>query len=105
MKFVKTPWQSPESKLDAADYCSVCLIDMNPKGKAKIKANCKLPVRASKGGPYNINGMFAAARALLGSRGGVKVPVQWKRKAARKLIRLFGSSGSKAPAALKNIAH
>ena len=104
MPFERRPWSTPKSDLSAEEYCSVCLIDMNPPGKKKVKGLCKLPVKRAPGAPYNINGMRAAAAALLGARGGVQAPTSFKRKAARKLIRLFREAGIPYPERLKRVA-
>jgi len=88
--FVGTAWSKPGKELDAAAYCAVCLIDTNPKGKAKIKELCKLPVRSRPGGPYNKNALRAAAAALLGARDGVKgVSASVRRQVAKRLVRLM----------------
>jgi len=60
--FTSGAWSKPGKELDASEYCSVCLIDLNPKGKPKVKDLCKLPVRSKPGGPYNRNALRAAVR-------------------------------------------
>ena len=92
MPFTDAAWESPESRLDAADYCAVCLIDLN-EGREKVKGNCKLPVRSTPGGPYNRNALRAAAAALAGARGGLDAPPEAKRSAARRLVRLMREAG------------
>ena len=88
--FVHTAWSTPESKLSAADFCKVCLIDQNKPGKKKIKVACKLPIRSTPGGPYNTNALRAAAAALAGARTPlIGVSAAEKRKAARTLVRLM----------------
>lgn len=90
MPFTDAAWSKPGAELDAAAYCAVCLIDLNPKGKAKIKKLCKLPVRSRPGAPYNKSALRSAAGALLGARDGVKgVPANVRRQAARRLVRLM----------------
>lgn len=93
MPFTDEPWESPETQLSASDFCKVCLVDLNPKGAEKVKARCYLPVRRSPGAPYNRNALRAAAAALMGARGGVKIPAAEKRRAARKLVRLMREAG------------
>ena len=93
MPFSDAAWSSPESDLDADDYCSVCLIDLNMPGQDKVKAKCKLPVRSRPGGPINKHAMSAAVAALAGARGGIDAPPTEKRRAARKLIRMMGEAG------------
>lgn len=104
MPFTNVPWSSPESDLDAGDYCAVCLIDTNPAGAQKVKGNCKLPVRSRPGGPYNRNALRAAAAALAGARGGVQAPAEERRKAARRLVRLMREAGIDVGESLLRIA-
>ena len=91
---------------DAKDYCSACLIDLNPKGEEKTKENCKLPVREPKkmGGKLNRGAVHAAARVLSGARGGVDAPAEEKHKAARKLLRLYRNLDEDPPESLKKVA-
>ncbi len=105
MPFSDKPWsQFKESDYrDAEHFCSACLIDLNPPGKPKVKALCKLPVK-EPGGAYNRNAIFAAAAALAGARGGVKAPAEEKRKAARKLLRLYREMEAEPPESLRRIA-
>ena len=104
MAFSRAPWSSPESDLDANDFCAVCLIDANPPGQPKIKGNCKLPVKSTPGGPTSIPGMHAAAVVLAGGRGGVSAPSSLKKQAARKLIRLYQQAGEVPPDSLRRVA-
>jgi len=103
--FSDKPWGSiSESDYrDADQFCAACLIDLNPPGKDKVKANCKLPVR-EPGGAYNRNAIHAAAAALAGARGGVQAPPDEKRKAARALLRLYRQMDETPPESLKQIA-
>lgn len=91
---------------DAKDYCAACLIDLNPRGEEKKKDLCKLPVREPKkmGARLNRNAVRAAANVLAGARGGVDAPEGEKRKAARKLRRLYDEIGEEAPEAVTNLA-
>ena len=84
--FTDEPWSTPESDLDASDFCAVCLIDTNDPGADKIKAKCKLPVRRRRGGPIYRAALRNAAARLFQLKG---VPPKEKRKAARKLVRLM----------------
>ena len=92
-----------ESGQDAAGYCACCLIDLNEGGQ-KVKGLCKLPVKATPGGPYNLNGMAAAAGALAGARGGLDAPAEKKAAAARKLVRLYREADKEVPPALARAA-
>jgi hypothetical protein len=89
MPFSRDAWESPEGELDAADFCSVCLIDDNPSGEDKVKGQCKLPVQSRPGAPYNIRAMQAAWGAMMGARGGMEASSGQKQKAARKLMQLY----------------
>jgi len=104
MPFTNKPWDAAAVKrnLDEADYCRCCLIDLNEGDK--IKGKCKLPVRATPGGAYNLNAMSAAAGALAGARTPLDAPPDEKRKAARKLISLYRQADRELPASLKRIA-
>ena len=84
------PWGSISESdyASAEDFCSACLVDMNEPGQPKAKDKCKLPVR-EPGGDLNRNGMLAAQGVLVGARGGVQMPAEEKRKAARKLMRMM----------------
>ncbi|NIN68358.1 MAG: hypothetical protein GTO63_27355 [Anaerolineae bacterium] len=93
MPFTSAPWSSPESNLSPEAFCAVSLIDENPKGIAKAKGMCKLPVRSTPGGPYNVNAMRAASQSLLGARAPLKAKPESKRSAARKLLRLIAEAG------------
>ncbi len=102
------PWSTiKESDYeDADDFCAASLIDLNPPGRKKTKALCKLPVYEPKkmGRALNRNAMIAAAAALAGARGGVKAPPEAKRRAARKLLRLYRRLQMEPPESLKRIA-
>jgi hypothetical protein len=89
MPFTDETWQTPESDLDTNAYCSVCIVDLNPAGQDKIKANCYLPVRKTPGGPYNRNALRNAAARLPRTQ----IPMAAKRAAARKLVRLMREGG------------
>ena len=82
--FTDEPWNSPEADLTPEQFCSVCLVDTNTGDK--IKANCKLPVRARPGGPVNRNALRTAASRVFQMVG---VSPEAKRAAARKLVGLM----------------
>ncbi len=82
------PWSRfKESDYTLEQWHRACLIHLHD-GKPTAKAQCKLPVREPDG-TLNRNGVHAAAAALAGAHGGVKAPVDQKRKAARALVRLY----------------
>lgn len=100
------PW-SNFSEADyptAAAYCSACLIDLNPTGADKTKANCKLPVYEPDDGDLNRNGVHAAAARLAGAGGGVEAPAAAKAGAARKLMRLYGELSETCPDSIRRMA-
>lgn len=91
---------------DASDYCAACLIDLNPRGEEKRKEKCKLPVKEPKktGGRLNRNAVHAAANVLAGARGGIDAPPDEKRRAARKLVRLYKELDEDPPEAVTKLA-
>ncbi len=105
MPFSNKPWgQFSETDYpDAERFCAACLIDMNPEGRPKVKAMCKLPVR-EPGGAYNRNAIHAAAAALAGARGGVDAPPDEKRRAARRLVRLYAEMQEEPPETIRRMA-
>lgn len=104
-EFSNKPWSTitEADYKDAEQFCSACLIDLNPPGEKKVKALCKLPVKEPNG-KYNRNAIFAAAAALAGARGGVKAPREEKKKAARALLKLYRMMEQEPPESLKRIA-
>jgi len=104
MPFTSAAWDGGkvESSQDAGAFCRCCLIDLNTG--EKTKGACKLPVRSSPAGPYNLNAMGAAAAALAGARGGLDAPPEAKRKAARKLARLYREAGRTPPQGVLRVA-
>ena len=114
MRISRKPWDGSQWNGKSAEaYCKACLIDLNkadaktPTGKkreGKIKALCKLPVYEPNGA-LNVNALHAKAAELAGARGGMKgVPAAEKRKAARKLVRLYRQVGEVAPASIYRLA-
>ena len=100
MAFTNVPWTSPETELDANDYCSVCLLDLNEGGGAKVKGKCYLPIKSTPGGEVNMNAMASAAAYL----GKIKVPPEARRKAAKKLRSLYRQADREPPAMVKRYA-
>ena len=105
MPISNKPWSSVSESdyRDAAAFCGACLIDLNESGQEKVKGKCKLPVR-EPGGAINKNALSAAAAVLAGGRGGVDAPPEEKRKAARKLIRLYREAEMEPPESLRRLA-
>lgn len=103
-KVSNRPWGDfSESDYSPEQFCRAALIDENPPGAQKVKANCKLPVREPDG-TLNRNAVHAAAAALAGARGGVKASPEAKRAAARKLLRLYAQLGEEPPESIRRIA-
>lgn len=104
------PWSSISDNdyADAEDYARACLVNMNTgDSKTWIKAKAHLPVREPKkmGGKINVNAVHAAYGALVGARGGVKLPPDQKKAAAKALLRIYKNVLQvDVPEALKNMA-
>jgi len=95
------------SSFTASDYTpeqwrKACLIDTG-RGDELSKERYKLPVR-EPGGALNVNGVHAAASALAGGRGGVDVPADQRKAAARKLVRLYGEIDEDPPDSMRTMA-
>ncbi len=105
MPISNKPWSSVSESdyQDAAVFCKASLIDLNPPGEEKVKGNCKLPVY-EPGGALNRGAVHAAAAVLAGARGGVQAPPEEKRKAARKLLRLYSELEEEPPESLRRLA-
>jgi hypothetical protein len=110
VKISERPWSDidkPGDYEDAVDYCEACLINLNEGPRDEwVKAKCKLPVYEPRkmGRALNRNAVIAAAAALAGARGGVDAPPEEKRRAARKLLRLYRELEMEPPESLKRIA-
>lgn len=102
--FSNAPWSGAavQAALDASDFCAVCLIDLNESGAEKVKGNCKLPVKATPDGPYNVNAIHACA----GAHGvmAVDAPTEDKRKAARKIVSLYREMKEEPPEGVMRMA-
>lgn len=93
------------SSFKAADYSieqwhAACLIHQHT-GAPTSKAECKLPIKTPNG-VVNKNGIFAAAAALGGARGGVNATPEQKASAAKTLIRHYREMDKEPPPALLN---
>jgi len=84
--YTDAAWSTPESGMPAEQYCSLCLIDVNPQGVKKIKEKCYLPVRKQPGGAIYKAALRNAASRLPQVK---DVPDTEKRAAAKKLVRLM----------------
>lgn len=105
MAISERPW-SNYTEADyptAAAFCAASLIDLNPSGEDKSKANCKLPVKEPNGA-LNRQAVHAAAAVLAGGRGGVNAPAAAKADAARKLLGYYGQLKEEPPDSLVNAA-
>ena len=93
------PWSFSEADYSDEAFCLAALIDLNPKGARKTKAQCKLPVREPNGA-LNRNGVHAAAQRIAQ----VDAPASTVRKAAAMLIRLYRHLDEEPPDSLRSLA-
>ena len=96
MAVSETPW----SKFSAAGYSveqwhRACIVH-DHEGPATSKNQCKLPVREPDG-TLNRAGVHAAAAALSGARGGVKLSVSERITSNRALVGHYKQLGEKPP--------
>jgi hypothetical protein len=104
MPISEQPWSDfAESDYTPQQFCRSALIDLNPAGAEKSKANCKLPI-LTPSGALNRNAVHAAAAVLAGSRGGVNAPAEAKRAAARKLMARYRELDEEPPDSLRRLA-
>ena len=95
MPFSDVPWDGSESRWpDAESYCRSSLVDNNPSGQPKTKAQCHFPVKAPGSDVYNV----AALRAVVGGRGAqANFPgAEPARARARRLLAEFNSTRAEA---------
>jgi surface antigen len=109
MELSTKPWGDVEDGdyADAGDYCDAALVNLNEGPRARwSRSACHLPVRepSAMGGLVNRNALGAAAAALVGARGGVRLDPQAKRQAARDLARLYERAGLTPPEAITRMA-
>ena len=98
------PWSDySESDYTLEQWHDACLIHMHDSGDY-TKSDCKLPVKTPDG-TVNKNGVFAAASALAGGRGGVDASPEQKTAAAKSLVTLYGKIGAKVPPSITQLAH
>lgn len=98
------PWgQFSASDYTPEQFCRAALVDENPSGEPKRKENCHLPVMEPDG-TVNRNGMMAAAAALAGARGGLKVSLPLRQQAARALLRMYRMHQMEPPDSLLRLA-
>lgn len=95
--------EEPWSNFSAADYSieqwhNSCLIHLHD-GPPTSKGECKLPVKTPSGA-LNRRGVFAAAAAIAGARGGVNAPASEKAKAVKRLLGYYQQLGQDPPKVL-----
>lgn len=97
-------WDGAASRFpDSASYCKSCLIDLNPPGKDKVQALCKLPIKEPNG-DINSNALSSAAGALNGARNTLKgVPPDVKKRAARALVNAYHVAKMDVPDSVKRM--
>jgi hypothetical protein len=104
MPISSKPWgQFSEADYSPESFCRAALVDDNPAGQEKAKARCHLPI-LEPDGALNRNGVHAAAAALAGARGGVRISVEAKRRAARKLLARYRELEEEPPDSLRRLA-
>lgn len=103
---------SASNYADTAEYCSACLIDVNPDGQDKVQSLCMLPVR----GPGDGAGVYVdkAVMAAAGGRGITQVEKPdsvdqdtWDaavKSAANKLITAYDQMDRQAPDSVYELA-
>lgn len=95
------PWSDyKESDYTAEQWHRACLIHQH-SGAPTSKAQCKLPVRTPNGA-INRNGVYAAAAALGGARGGINASSDEIGKAKASLRRLYSELEADPPASLSH---
>ena len=96
------PWDGSPARFSDEEYQRSCLIDRG--GDMPMKERCSLPV-LEPNGDVNANALGAAAAALAGARGGLRmVSPEMKAKAARKLMRYYGQAEMEPPDSLRRLA-
>ena len=99
------PWKGDAGQYPTAEaYCEACLVDLNDGSGPKVKWKCHLPVKEPDGN-LNRHGLFAAQGALIGARGGVDLPTDAKRSAAKRLAALMRGHGLTPAPALDHLAN
>lgn len=101
--FIEHLSDKPWSMYKASDYSieqwhASCLIHQHD-GAPTSKSECKLPIKTPNGA-VNKNGVYAAAAALGGARGGVNASPEQKSSAAKVLIRHYREMDKEPPPAL-----
>lgn len=88
--FTNDSWdKSVTNRLSASDYCRCCLVDANASGEEKVKAKCKIPIRATPRGPVYRAALRNASGRILQLKGvpaekvaaGKRRLASWKRRA------------------------
>lgn len=97
------PWDGSPARFTDEEYQRSCLIDRGGSDMP-TKERCSLPV-LEPNGDVNANALGAAAAALAGARGGLRmVSPEMKAKAARKLMRYYGQAEMDPPDSLRRLA-
>src|SRR5580765_1095277 len=101
--FIEHLSDKPWSMYKASDYSieqwhAACLIHQHD-GPPTSKGECKLPIKTPSGA-VNKNGVYSAAAALGGARGGVNATPEQKASAAKTLIRHYREMDKEPPPSL-----
>ena len=95
-------WDGSPARFTDEEYQRSCLIDRG--GDMPMKERCSLPV-LEPDGTINSNALGAAAAALAGARGGLRmVSPEMKATAARKLVRYYREAKMDPPSSLTALA-
>lgn len=93
------PWSDyTEADYTLEQWHNACLIHLHD-GPPTSKSECKLPVKTPTG-TVNKNGVFAAAAALGGARGGLNAPIAKKEAAAKTLLGFYKQMNHPPPPSL-----
>lgn len=96
----ESPWSNyKESDYTPQQWHKACLIHDHGPGEVSTKNKCKLPIRTPDG-VVNRHGVYSAAAALAGARGGVKASSKQKASAHRELVTIYAKMDAKPPASL-----
>jgi hypothetical protein len=94
-----TPWSNyTEADYNLDQWHKACLIHQHT-GPPTSKTQCKLPVRTPDG-VLNRNGVFAAAAAMAGARGGVNATPDELAKAKTAIAGFYRQLNAKLPASI-----
>jgi hypothetical protein len=98
-KVDETPWSAYKESMYSPEQWHVACLIHNHSGPPTSKSQCKLPIKTPKG-VVNRHGVYSAAAALAGARGGVNASAEQKNSAAKTLLNLYSKMNVKPPLSL-----